>query len=97
MKRNDIALTVAVAIIGVIISFVLCNFIFGDPDKEEITFTSLSSTIEASVEEPNREIFNPSSINPTVEIYIGNCQDIDMDGELSDEEQTECRTKNVGE
>lgn len=95
MKKTDILTTAVIAILGVVISFVLCNYLLGDPDEEIVSFQSLSEVIDPNIEEPNKEIFNPESINPTVEIFIGNCQDIDMDGKLSDEELTECRTKNV--
>ena len=34
--------------------------------------------------EPDEEIFNPRALNPTVEVYVGNCKEFDYNGQCID-------------
>ncbi len=72
MKGTDIALIVFVAMLATGISFWLGNAILGDPNDrtEKITYMDV---ISDNLEEPSSETFNPKAYNPTVEVYIGEC------------------------
>ena len=72
MKGTDIALIIFIALISIGVSFWLANTILGDPNDrtEKITYMDV---ISDKLEEPSVETFNPKAFNPTVEVYIGEC------------------------
>ena len=90
MKQSDIFTLILVAGIGSLASFFLCNVILGDPDEASVEFTRLSQVISADLTEPDPEIFNSTAINPTIEVYVGDCEDIDQNGILDMAELVAC-------
>jgi len=74
MKKSDLATIVLIAGFSTIIAFVLANAILGDPSEESVTVEYLD-VISSDIAQPNRELFNAWAINPTVEIYVGQCQE----------------------
>ena len=89
MKQSDIFTILIVATIGTIVAAVMCNMLLGDPNEKTVTFTTVS-VVESSLAEPDPEVFNPDAVNPTVEIYVGDCIDQDQDGQLSEAELKAC-------
>lgn len=89
MKQSDILTIIIVAIVGVVVSTFLLNMILGDPNAKSVSFRTVD-VIEASLTEPDPEVFNPTAINPTVEVYVGDCADRDQDGTLSEAELIAC-------
>ena len=92
MKQSDVISVVMVAIIGSIMAFFLVNLILGEP--KDVKYRSVSS-VSSELANPDPEVFNYGAVNPTVEVYVGSCEDIDRDGILSDKELEAC--KNEGE
>ena len=80
---------VAIALIGAALSVWITNMLLGDPDKATITFKYINP-VSSSVAEPDVDIFNVNAINPTVEVYVGSCQDQDGDGVINSAEQRAC-------
>ena len=76
--KNDLATTIFTAIVGVIIAYFVCNMIL--PEIPNFTYKALSSNFSYSVSEPNPEIFNFRAVNPTVEVYVGQCESYDING-----------------
>ena len=74
MKSTDIALVVLIGIVSFGISFWLGNMLLGDPDDRTETITYMD-VISDGMEEPSNESFNPKAYNPTVEVFIGDCED----------------------
>jgi hypothetical protein len=72
MKNTDIAMIILVASISVVVSYFLGNSILGDPN-DRVETLSYMDPISDSVEQPDIETFNPAALNPTVEVYVGNC------------------------
>ena len=89
MKQSDIFTIIIVATVGTVVAAILCNMILGDPNSKSVTFKNIA-VVESSLTEPDPEVFNIEAINPTVEVYVGNCVDQDQDGKLSDEELAVC-------
>ena len=89
MKKTDIATVILIASIGTIGAFFACNALLGDPNDKSVTFTTISS-ISSQLDAPDSEIFNFDAINPTVEVYVGNCVDEDQDGVLNSAELVAC-------
>lgn len=77
--KNDLATSIGVAIAGVLISYFVCNLFLGP--AEDFTYKTVNSTVSANVTEPDIEVFNYRALNPTVEVYVGECDDYDQYGE----------------
>ena len=89
MKTSDYVTVGFIAIFVTVIAYFLVNSLLGDPSEASVRFEYLepvSSTLAA----PDAEIFNVAAINPTVEVYIGSCEDKNLDGELDDDERKAC-------
>lgn len=89
MKRTDIFTIIAVTLVGIIVSASLVNLLLGDPNQKSVTFKSVE-VVEAALAQPDPEVFNPDAINPTVEVYVGECIDRDQDGQLNQAELIAC-------
>ena len=89
MKQSDIISVVLIAIFGAGIAVWVCNALLGNPDDESVTYKTINK-ISSSLAEPDPDIFNVNAINPTVEVYVGSCVDVDQDGVLSDAELAAC-------
>ncbi|MBQ3436823.1 hypothetical protein IJG26_02645 [Candidatus Saccharibacteria bacterium] len=77
--KTDLATSIGVAIVGIIISFVVCNLFLGE--IQEVSFTTVSSSVTTDVASPDPEVFNYKAINPTVEVYVGNCKEYNSFGQ----------------
>lgn len=85
--KTDLITSIGVAIVGVILAFVICNLLI--PPIEDFSFKTMESAVSTDLVDPDPEIFNYKSINPTVEVYIGNsCSEFNTEGECADEEKT---------
>ncbi len=89
MKQSDIITIILITMIGMVVSGYVANLILPNPDEASEEWNTVS-VVEASVGTPDPEVFNPDAINPTIEVYVGNCEDKDQDGTLSQEEQIAC-------
>ena len=77
--KADLATAIVSAIIGFTIAFFATNYLTGE--IKEFPYTTVITTVEASLEEPNQEVFNYNALNPTVEVFIGSCAEYNEDGE----------------
>lgn len=69
--KTDLFTSIGVAIVGAVIAFVVCNLLIGP--IEPVTFQTVDSDVNADLAEPNVNVFNYKALNPTVEVYVGNC------------------------
>lgn len=72
MKNTDIAMIILVASISVVVSYFLGNAILGDPN-DRVENISYMNKIDSNIQQPDVETFNSHALNPTVEVYVGNC------------------------
>jgi len=70
MKKNDIAVIVAVAVFAAIFSLVLSNFLFTPKSTKQLKAQKIDS-ISADFSQPDKRFFNEESVNPTQLIKIG--------------------------
>lgn len=89
MKQSDIFSIIIIATVGTLVAYFAVNSFLGDPNLKSENITTIDA-ISASVLEPDPEFFNAAAINPTVEVYVGDCEDIDHNGILSREELIAC-------
>lgn len=90
MKQSDVFSIIFVASAGIVASFFLCQTIMGDPNEAVVSFTALREPITSDLAEPEPEVFNSTAINPTVEVYVGDCEDRDKNGILDESELIIC-------
>ena len=89
MKTSDYFTVGFIAIFVTIISYFLVNSILGDPSEATVRFEYLDS-VSTEIVEPDSEVFNMGAINPTVEVYVGSCVDLNQNGILDDDEKRAC-------
>ena len=61
----------------------------GDPDTRYLKHKTIGK-ITADLTSPDPEVFNVDAINPTVEVYVGSCEDVDRNGILDRAELVAC-------
>lgn len=97
--KKDLASSIGVAIVGAIIAYFICNLFIGP--IEDVTLKTVDSSVSADLVEPNPELFNYKALNPTVEVYVGNCSEFNSADECieenKDEENNTEETNNQGE
>ncbi len=89
MKVSDYITVVFIAIFVTIIAYFTVNSLLGDPKDLSVKFDYLDSASDSLVM-PNKEVFNASAINPTVEVYVGTCKDTNRNGRLDEDEKKDC-------
>ncbi len=97
MKRSDIFSLILVAGIGTLAAFLICNKIMGDPNTAKVEFKALNGVIKSDLIAPNPEVYNSLAVNPTVEVYVGDCIDIDQNGILDQAELVACGKEDADE
>lgn len=97
MKQSDIFTLILIAGIGTLVAFFACNAILGDPDEAKVEYKTVSEVLESGLKEPRADVFNELAINPTIEVYVGNCEDIDQNGILDMAELVACGRENAPE
>ena len=81
--KNDLASAIIAAIAGVIIAYFVCNIFIGPIEDARVKTVEPVST---NLVDPNPEVFNYKAINPTVEVYVGDCEE-DIYGKCIDNSQ----------
>ena len=91
--KTDLVTSIGAAILGSIIAFVAVNMLL--PEIEPASFKRITSpNMSYELTEPDEEVFNVRALNPTVEVYVGDCTEYDIYGncinrESDDEEDDE--------
>lgn len=70
MKKNDLAVMIAIAFFATVFSLVLSNLLFTPKSTKDLKAQKIDA-IQASFERPDKKYFNSESINPTEVIQIG--------------------------
>ncbi len=68
--KAELATTIVAAIAGVLIAYFVTGLFIGE--IESVSVKTVETEVTADLAEPDQNIFNYKSLNPTVEIYIGN-------------------------
>ena len=91
--KTDLFTSIGAAIAGVLIAYFVTNIFIGP--IEDVTYKTIESNVNASLTDPDPEIFNYKALNPTVEVYVGECEEYNSFGECvevstqSEDAQTE--------
>ena len=85
--KSELATAIGTAIAGVIISYILCGFLIGE--IEPVSFNTVDTSVNADLIDPSPEVFNYKALNPTVEVYVGNCEETDASGQCIEQVKNE--------
>ncbi|MDO4979069.1 MAG: hypothetical protein Q4E47_02885 [Candidatus Saccharibacteria bacterium] len=92
MKQSDIISIVIIAAVGTLAAFFGVNAIMGNPDELWAEYKTIKA-VTTSLKDPDPELFNQDAINPTVEVFIGVCQDKDLNGIIDEDELAACQAE----
>ena len=81
--KTELVSAISAAIAGVLISYFLCGVIFVKP-IEDVTIKVIDSEVITTLTDPDPEVFNYKALNPTVEVFVGNCAEYDNYGECAE-------------
>lgn len=76
--KSDLATSAIVFAVGAGIAYFACNMML--PPIKSVSIETVEGDSNYSIEEPDNEVFNYRAINPTVEVYIGDCTAYDDRG-----------------
>lgn len=82
--QKDLVTSIGTALLGAIAAFFICNLFLGP--IEDVSFKSVDPNLSIDITEPDPEVFNYQALNPTVEVYVGDCTEYDDYGECIDDE-----------
>ncbi len=80
--KTDLTTAILAAIIGIVTSFSVCSFLL--PALEGFSFKTIPEENYNTLAEPDANVFNFRALNPTVEVYVGNCTEYNEAGECLD-------------
>lgn len=85
--KSDIFTASVAAIIGALIAFFVTNLFLGP--IESVTYKTVNDSAGSDLVEPDPEIFNYNALDPTVEVYVGNCEEYNQNGECIENKQSD--------
>ncbi len=77
--KTDLFTSIVAAIAGVLIAFFVTNMFIGP--IEDVSYKKVGSSVNANITDPDPEVFNYKALNPTVEVYVGECIEYNQYGE----------------
>ncbi|MDO4508134.1 MAG: hypothetical protein Q4B65_01990 [Candidatus Saccharibacteria bacterium] len=77
--KTDLTTAIFAAIIGVVGAYFLCNMFLGP--IEDVKLTTLSSPGGAELADPDPNVFNFRALDPTVEVFVGGRQTVNISEE----------------
>ena len=81
--KKDLTTAIIASVIGIVASYFVVNLLFGE--IEDFTISTVDPNLNINLSEPSSEVFNYLAVNPTVEVYVGECTEYDQNGECLDE------------
>lgn len=94
--KFDLFTSIGVAIVGVLVAFFTTNLLI--QPLEDYKFTAIDDAANsnssngynyADLTPPNNEVFNYDALNPTVEVYVGECEAYDENGNCLEDQVDE--------
>ena len=86
--KTDLVTSILAALFGVVVAYLVANALV--PAIEPVSFKKLNDTSQDfTLTEPNPEVFNYRALNPTVEVYVGDCTEYDDYGNCIIEEEND--------
>ncbi len=83
--KNDLITAITASIIGIFLAYFISNMIIDNLAKSTYNVKTVDSSVDSDLATPNPEVFNYEALNPTVEVYVGDCTEANRYGECVDE------------
>ena len=80
--KKDLVTVIIAAVVGFVAAYFMVNLFY--PALEQVQIKTLGETVDSSVAMPSEDVFNFRSINPTVEVYVGQCKEYNANGDCID-------------
>lgn len=94
--KNDLLTAIIASVVGVVAAYFLTSSLI--PELEGIAIPTVDSNLTIDLTEPSNEVFNYLAVNPTVEVYVGECAEYDdTSGECIKEKGTDMDTSTEDE
>ena len=85
--KSDVITAAVTAVISAAIAYFICGMFL--PGLEDVSFPVLQGEASYTLSDPDVEVFNYRAINPTVEVYVGDCTEYDSAGNCLDYDKIE--------
>lgn len=82
--KTDLFTSIVIAIVGAVGGGLVTNMLLGP--IESTTVKTIEEHVSADLAEPDPEVFNYRALNPTVEVYVGDCDEYNEFGECVEPE-----------
>ena len=83
--KQDLATSIFAAVVGALVAYFVCGMFLPSFDELSVSITELANEESFTLAEPDAEIFNFRSVNPTVEVWVGDCKNLGDNGTCNDE------------
>ena len=83
--KQDLATSIFAAVVGALVAYFVCEMFLPSFDELSVSITELANEESFTLAEPDAEIFNFRSVNPTVEVWVGDCKNLGDNGTCNDE------------
>ena len=87
--KTDLITSIGLGIVGVIVAYFICDILVSNWFTGSYSIGTLETTVSSDIANPDIEVFNYRSLNPTVEVYVGDCQEYSSDGQCIDDEHSQ--------
>lgn len=91
--KKDLFTAIVAAVVMALVAFFATNALMGP--VESVNIKTVESEVDVNLSEPDPEVFNYRALNPTVEVYVGDCDEYNEYGECV-EADTGADLENVG-
>lgn len=81
--KTELATSIGAAIAGVLIAYFVTGLFIGP--IADVSFPSVDESVNMELTDPDPELFNYKALNPTVEVYVGDCAEYNEAGECIEE------------
>ena len=83
--KQDLVISIFAAVVGALVAYFVCGMFLPSFDDTSVSITNLASEESFVLDEPESEIFNYRSVNPTVEVWVGDCKSLSDNGTCNDD------------
>ena len=83
--KQDLATSIFAAVVGALVAYFVCGMFLPSFDELSVSITELANEESFTLAEPDAENFNFRSVNPTVEVWVGDCKNLGDNGTCNDE------------
>lgn len=90
--KKDLFTTIIIAIIGIAGAFAITNYLL--PAMQNVSYKTVESSVHNGLADPDVEVFNYKAVNPTVEVYVGECSEYDDTGVCIEQDSSDGNREN---